>query len=56
MSIRVSHSDPAIESQALPEFPWLRLDSGHMSYNEALIDGRYIFAGSSAMGPETVHS
>jgi hypothetical protein len=36
--------------ETLPEFPWVRFDSGHLCYNEALIDGRYLFAGSSAMG------
>ena len=50
MDIRVSLSDPQTTAAVIPDFPWVRYDSGRLCYNEALIEGRYLFAGSSALG------
>jgi len=50
MDIRVSLSDPQTTAAPVPDFPWVRYDTGRLSYNEALIEGRWLFSGSSALG------
>jgi len=50
MNIRVTHSDIQATGTPVPDFPWLRFDTGQFIYNEALAHGRYLVAGLSAMG------
>ena len=50
MDIRISQSAPAATSLEVPDFPLVRYDTGMVVYQEALIDGQYLVANTSAMG------
>ena len=46
----VTHSGIAPTADEFPDFPLIRFDGGLSSYQEALVDGRYLTAQLSAMG------
>jgi alpha-galactosidase len=50
MDIRVTYQDIQTTAEPIPDFPWVRFDTGSATYSEALIHGRYLAAGWSAMG------
>ena len=50
MDIRVVHSAPAATVLEVPDFPMVRFDTGVVVYQEALINGQYLVANTSAMG------
>ena len=50
MEIAITHSAPAATATPIPDFPLLRFDTGLVVYQEALINGQYLVANTSAMG------
>lgn len=50
MGFRVTHSAPPATSMEVPDFPLVRFDTGMVVYQEALINGQYLVANTSAMG------
>jgi len=50
MDIHITHSAPRATSLEVPDFPLVRFDTGLVVYQEALINGQYLVANTSAMG------
>ncbi len=50
MDIRITHSAPPATSMEVPDYPLVRFDTGMVVYQEALINGQYLVANTSAMG------
>ena len=50
MDIIMTQSGVQATGAPVPDFPWVRFDTGRLIYNEALMSGRYVGAGMSAMG------
>jgi alpha-galactosidase len=55
MDVIIRHSAPAATSMQVPAFPLVRFDTGLVVYQEALIDGQYLVANTSAMGRPKPH-
>ncbi|MCL5997235.1 MAG: alpha-galactosidase, partial [Chloroflexi bacterium] len=50
MDISITHKAPAATAAAVPDFPLVRFDTGLVVYQEALVNGQYLVANTSAMG------
>jgi len=50
IDITVSHQGRRATHERIPDFPWVRLHTGHVAYEEALIQGQYLVVNWSAMG------
>ena len=50
MDVSVVHSCPPTTKLDVPDFPIVRFDTGMVVYQEALINGQYLIAHTSAMG------
>ncbi|HEY3289200.1 MAG TPA: hypothetical protein VGK87_03640, partial [Anaerolineae bacterium] len=50
MDIAITQSAPAATAAPIPDFPMVRFDTALVVYQEALINGQYLVANTSAMG------
>ena len=50
MDLHVTYSAPPATAIQVPDFPLIRFDTGMVVYQEALINGQYLVANTSAMG------